>query len=982
MGRDGMAELQRLHQGRADRPAVIFIHGLGGHPIDTWRHADCAADDCWPHWIGRDADCDTWVLGYDAALSAWREQAMPLPDQGDQVADLLATRSELAARSLVLVGHSMGGLVIKTVIADAGSKGDRRIATLVDRIRGVVFIASPHAGSQLANLARVAGFALRTNVQVGNMQAHDPHLRQLNQRFRAVAAERRLEARVFAEARGVFVGRRLLGLRFGPQVMVVDPNSADPALPGSTPVPLAEDHFSICKPVDPGQQIHRSLCDFLATLSQPPAAEAAKPATQPNPPATPPREPGRLRGSADNRLQARDGRFYGRSTEVVQVLSFLRGQQSAAVVSALVGGLGGIGKTEVCKAALRAWLAERAEAVAYYVNLPDRASVAELIDAIGRALGADAVDSWQQLRPLLRPGLYYLDNLESVVEQADGLDLLRELAAVPELRLLASSRVGLPALFGKPILIDALPDADALRLFRDLWNGTEPLPPDADLQGFVVDRLGAHPLSITLCARLGDCYGYAELQRRWAAQGAAALSDVHDDSRLGSVVVSMRLTAEALAAHPGALDLWTAAAIFVDGVPDALLSQLERAGGWSEARPWLVRHHLLTRRDDAWHVLPPVSRYALDAAARVEDGFDWRVARAPLHALFGAMARDADSIASTQAKLAARRLLLEHFGDLVRLLQRELICAEPDQPWLQATHDSLLAHYQFRAASSRDLLQTLAPALGRPASAWAALGDMENRLGRPDVARALYERALALFEHEHNGMGWANTLRLLGDLESRLGHLDAAHALNARALEWYEQAHCRHGQAHTLFALGSVESDLGRPDAARALYERALDLFEQEQHGLGQASTLWLLGCLESDVGSADKARAWYQRALALYAQEQSGLGQAHTLRSLGVLESRLGRPDAARARYEQALTLYAIEQEPAGAANTWIELARDWHALAHCAERDAAFVQAFGFARRTGVEGLRKHVFAVLVEVTGGDDAAAQWMAGHVPDD
>ena len=977
-----MAELQRLHQGRADRPAVILIHGLGGHPIDTWRHADCAADDCWPHWIGRDTDCDTWVLGYDAALSAWREQAMPLPDQGDQVADLLATRPELAARSLVLVGHSMGGLVIKTVIADAGSKGDRRIATLVDRIRGVVFIASPHAGSQLANLARAAGFVLRANVQVGNMQAHDPHLRQLNQRFRHAAAERGLETRVFAEARGVFIGRRRFGLRFGAQVMVVDPSSADPALPGSTPVPLAEDHFSICKPADRGQQIHRSLCDFLATLSQPPAAEAETPATPPNPPATPPREPGRLRGSADNRLQARDGRFYGRSTEVAEVLSFLHSQQSAAVVSALVAGLGGIGKTEVCKAALRAWLAERAEAVAYYVNLPDRASAAGLIDAIGRALGADAVDSWQQLRPLLLPGLYYLDNLESVVEQADGLDLLRELAAVPELRLLASSRVGLPALFGKPILIDRLPDADALRLFRDLWNGAEPLPPDADLQGFVVDRLGAHPLGITLCARLGDCYGYAQLQRRWAALGAGALSDLHDDSRLGSVAVSMRLTADALAAHSGALALWTAAAIFADGVPDSLLAQLERAGGWGEARPWLVRHHLLTRRDDVWQMLPPVSRYALDAAARVEDGFDWRVARAPLHALFGAMARDADSVASTTHALAARRALLERFGDLARLLHQELTCDEPDKAWLQATHRALVDQYQFRVASSRDLLQTLAPALDRPASAWESLGDMESLLGRPDAARALYERALELFEQEQDGLGQATTLRSLGDLESRLGRPDAARAQYERALELYEQEQDGLGQANTRKSLGDLERRLGRPGAARVLYERALELYEQEQDGLGQANTLKSLVELESVLGRPDAARALYERALELFEQEQNGLGEANTLQSLGDLLRLQNQYAAAAETYERALALYAVEQEPVGSAYTWAELARCWHALTREAARDAALVQAFGFAKRAGVESVREYVLSVLVEVTGGEDAAAQWMAEHVRGD
>lgn len=38
--------------------------------------------------------------------------------------------------------------------------------------------------------------------------------------------------------------------------------------------------------------------------------------------------------------------------EIARVLEFLRGGETAAVVSAQVTGMGGIGKTEVCKAAL------------------------------------------------------------------------------------------------------------------------------------------------------------------------------------------------------------------------------------------------------------------------------------------------------------------------------------------------------------------------------------------------------------------------------------------------------------------------------------------------------------------------------------------------------------------------------------------------------------------------------------------------------
>ena len=148
-----MTTLLRLHAGSPQRPSIVFVHGLGGNAIDTWRHPRCAADNCWPVWIGEDAECDVWTVGYDGALSGWSQSAMPLPDQGDQVLDRLASEPELDGRAIVMIGHSMGGLVIKTAIVHAMTKGNAKWRELAKRVCACVFIATPHSGSQLANFA-------------------------------------------------------------------------------------------------------------------------------------------------------------------------------------------------------------------------------------------------------------------------------------------------------------------------------------------------------------------------------------------------------------------------------------------------------------------------------------------------------------------------------------------------------------------------------------------------------------------------------------------------------------------------------------------------------------------------------------------------------------------------------------------------------------------------------------------------------------
>jgi len=73
-----------------------------------------------------------------------------------------------------------------------------------------------------------------------------------------------------------------------------------------------------------------------------------------------------LKGPSDNRLLPREIEIIGRDNEIEQVVAFLNGAQSSASVSGYVAGSGGIGKTELCKAALRKWLQDNPDETAYW----------------------------------------------------------------------------------------------------------------------------------------------------------------------------------------------------------------------------------------------------------------------------------------------------------------------------------------------------------------------------------------------------------------------------------------------------------------------------------------------------------------------------------------------------------------------------------------------------------------------------------------
>jgi pimeloyl-ACP methyl ester carboxylesterase len=263
-----MAELIRIGspQQSNGKAHVVFVHGLGGHPENTWMSNINDAASLWPKWVAEDSGCEVWLMGYDAGLSRWLDGAMPLTMQGTAILDALASEPRLKDQKLVLIGHSLGGLVIKMALSNGMTHGVKRYQELIRQVVGVVLIATPQFGSQLALLAQAFKFVTRSNEPVSDLRAHNPHLIALNAQFRAIASELNLPVRSFSETRGVSSSRRFLGFLQGPTVTVVTLDSSDPHIQGETAIALPEDHFSICKPTSRSSQIHKSLIDFLSKV--------------------------------------------------------------------------------------------------------------------------------------------------------------------------------------------------------------------------------------------------------------------------------------------------------------------------------------------------------------------------------------------------------------------------------------------------------------------------------------------------------------------------------------------------------------------------------------------------------------------------------------------------------------------------------------------------------------------------------------------
>jgi pimeloyl-ACP methyl ester carboxylesterase len=117
-----------------EETALLFVHGLGH---GAW---------CWERWqhLAAERGMDSWAMSFRGhGTSGGSVRGARL---SDYVEDVRRTVAHLAPRPVVLVGHSMGGLVVQRVIAE-------RVA---GQVRGAVLLSSIPSGPAFSSLVAVA----------------------------------------------------------------------------------------------------------------------------------------------------------------------------------------------------------------------------------------------------------------------------------------------------------------------------------------------------------------------------------------------------------------------------------------------------------------------------------------------------------------------------------------------------------------------------------------------------------------------------------------------------------------------------------------------------------------------------------------------------------------------------------------------------------------------------------------------------------
>ncbi|ETI29606.1 hypothetical protein G647_02059 [Cladophialophora carrionii CBS 160.54] len=261
---------------------IVFVHGLNGHPHDTWSTKKPKV--FWP------ADLLPAALeeqrpriltyGYDANVTAFTDGVSKdkIHNHAEHLASrLVANRSlkKATERPIIFVAHSLGGLVVKRCLIYCQSirphQHTERLRSIYVSTYGILFLGTPHNGSDLAKwgslLEKICAVALPkkffdTSPQlVQALQTNNETLQNINRLFIEIIG--RYHIYFFHESKPTDLK--------GTLAFVVEEDSAAPVIEGVERMGIEKDHSHICKFEDessPGYDVVAEAIQRYATDAQ------------------------------------------------------------------------------------------------------------------------------------------------------------------------------------------------------------------------------------------------------------------------------------------------------------------------------------------------------------------------------------------------------------------------------------------------------------------------------------------------------------------------------------------------------------------------------------------------------------------------------------------------------------------------------------------------------------------------------------------
>lgn len=136
-------------------------------------------------------------LNYETSISEWSLNLMcpceknksSLHDRSEELLNALSASNVGRDCPVIWVGHSMGGLVAKSILVQSLSSNDKSKRALAENTRAILFLGTPHKGSPVAKLKQHFQLIFSPTIEVKELRENSQHLVHLQQKFEETLRE-------------------------------------------------------------------------------------------------------------------------------------------------------------------------------------------------------------------------------------------------------------------------------------------------------------------------------------------------------------------------------------------------------------------------------------------------------------------------------------------------------------------------------------------------------------------------------------------------------------------------------------------------------------------------------------------------------------------------------------------------------------------------------------------------------------------------
>ncbi|KAH6873842.1 hypothetical protein B0T10DRAFT_234496 [Thelonectria olida] len=229
---------------------IIAVHGLNGDAFSTWCHKPDGTlwlRDLLPEFL---PGCRVYTYGYPSKI--FSESSARVQEYARNL--LVSLRdicedSTIGKRSIIFVCHSLGGIVFKQALVIA-HEDDNLYGEVLKSIIGVAFLATPHRGSTAANLGSVFGTIINTfrATASAGMAPRAVRTDLLSHLIYDSDALQDLSMSARNRLGNISVVSCYENKPTAPlSSLIVNRASATLEIPNEEPIPMFEDHKSICR---------------------------------------------------------------------------------------------------------------------------------------------------------------------------------------------------------------------------------------------------------------------------------------------------------------------------------------------------------------------------------------------------------------------------------------------------------------------------------------------------------------------------------------------------------------------------------------------------------------------------------------------------------------------------------------------------------------------------------------------------------------